>query len=168
MQLHLTSIQTPLPVSKVLIACSGDAVVAVDFTQERLTRLLRKRFGTIDFHQSKRYAKELQAYLDGSLSALETLPFEAGGTEFQQQVWGALREIPAGETRSYAQVAQQIGRPRAVRAVGLANSLNPISLIIPCHRVVGSSGALTGYAGGLALKGWLLSRESAGRFACQG
>lgn len=167
MELNLTTFQAPLPVGKVLVACSGDTIVAVDFTHERLAGLLRKRFGSIHFTDSQRYAEELQAYLNGSLAALETLPTEAGGTQFQQEVWRALRQIPAGETRTYTQVAHQIGRPRAVRAVGLANSLNPISLIVPCHRVVGSCGALTGYAGGLALKGWLLSHESARRPACE-
>lgn len=163
MQLTLTSLRAPSPVRTILIVCAGDTIVAVDFTQERLSRLLRNRFGTVELRPARLYEAEFQAYLEGSLEALEPLPTDAGGTEFQQQVWRALRQIPLGQTRTYTQIAESIGKPRAVRAVGLANALNPISLVVPCHRVVGSSGALTGYAGGLELKGWLLRHESAGR-----
>ena len=84
-----------------------------------------------------------------------------GGTPFQQTVWSALREIPVGTTRTYAQLAASIGRPSAPRAVGLANGQNPVSIVIPCHRLIGSSGALTGYAGGLERKRWLLRHEGA-------
>ncbi|MCB1636104.1 MAG: methylated-DNA--[protein]-cysteine S-methyltransferase, partial [Xanthomonadales bacterium] len=93
--------------------------------------------------------------------ALDALPVRTAGTAFQREVWSALRQIPRGETRSYAQLATTIGRPSAVRAVAAANGANPISLIVPCHRVIGSDGSLTGYAGGLARKGWLLRHEAA-------
>ncbi|MBX3166520.1 MAG: methylated-DNA--[protein]-cysteine S-methyltransferase [Candidatus Eremiobacteraeota bacterium] len=162
MQLNLTSLQAPWPVGTVLIACAGETIVAVDFTLERLARLLSKRFGRVEFAPSRLYAPELQAYLDGSLTALQSLPAEAGGTEFQRRVWHRLREIPPGQTRTYSQVAESIGQPRAARAVGLANSLNPLSLIVPCHRLIGRSGSLTGYAGGLECKRWLLKHESGG------
>jgi methylated-DNA-[protein]-cysteine S-methyltransferase len=82
------------------------------------------------------------------------------GTPFQKQVWEALRAIPFGETRSYGQIAAQIGRPKAVRTVGAANGRNPISVIVPCHRVIGASGSLTGFAGGLKVKRWLLDLEN--------
>lgn len=167
-QLNLTSFEAPAPVGTVLIACAEETIVALDFTPERLARLLGKRFGAFEFVESRLYAAEVQAYLNGSLTALESLPIEAGGTDFQRAVWQSLREIPVGETRTYTQVAERIGRPRAVRAVGLANALNPISLIVPCHRVLGSSGSLTGYAGGLELKDWLLSHESGRRSVCPG
>ncbi|HET6209766.1 MAG TPA: methylated-DNA--[protein]-cysteine S-methyltransferase, partial [Jatrophihabitans sp.] len=84
------------------------------------------------------------------------------GTPFQQRVWQRLRQIPLGQTSTYGELAAEIGQPAAVRAVGMANGRNPISIIVPCHRVVGSTGALTGYAGGLAAKRWLLEHERAG------
>ena len=90
------------------------------------------------------------------------MPLAPKGTAFQQSVWSALRAIPHGETRSYAAIAQAIARPTATRAVGAANGRNPISIIIPCHRVIGASGALTGFAGGLAAKRWLLAHEAGG------
>jgi methylated-DNA-[protein]-cysteine S-methyltransferase len=88
------------------------------------------------------------------------LPLSFAGTEFQMRVWQALLTIPYGETRSYGEIARQIGAPKAVRAVGAANGRNPISIVAPCHRVIGASGSLTGFAGGLAAKRWLLALES--------
>ncbi len=85
---------------------------------------------------------------------------DAGGTAFQRRVWGALREIPPGRTRSYGQLAAAAGRPRAARAAGAANGANPVSLVVPCHRVVGADGRLTGYGGGLERKRWLLAHEA--------
>ncbi|HET8934102.1 MAG TPA: methylated-DNA--[protein]-cysteine S-methyltransferase [Polyangiales bacterium] len=98
-------------------------------------------------------------YFEGNLSALDALPVATGGSMFQREVWSALRRIPVGSTWSYGRLAEHIGKPRAVRAVGLANGANPISVIVPCHRVIGASGALTGYAGGLERKRWLLEHE---------
>ena len=86
---------------------------------------------------------------------------KTGGTAFQKAVWAALRAIPAGETRSYSQLAAAIGSPKAVRAAGLANGQNPIAVVVPCHRVIGANGTLTGYAGGLERKRWLLAHEGA-------
>jgi methylated-DNA-[protein]-cysteine S-methyltransferase len=106
--------------------------------------------------------RQLGAYFAGKLKSF-TVPLDAKGTEFQKSVWKALLTIPFGETRSYGEIARQIGRPTAVRAVGAANGRNPISIIAPCHRVVGSTGELTGFAGGLAVKERLLGIES-GRF----
>lgn len=103
-------------------------------------------------------ASQLQAYFDKSLQAFD-LPLDMRGTPFQREVWQALTAIPFGETRSYGQIAVQIGRPKAVRAVGAANGANPVPIIVPCHRVIGSNGKLTGYAGGLELKQQLLSLE---------
>src|SRR5262249_41858754 len=95
----------------------------------------------------------------GDLGALDAVPVETGGTEFQRRVWRELRRIRAGTTLSYRQLARRIGRPDAVRAVAHANGSNPVSVVVPCHRVVGSAGSLTGYAGGLDRKRWLLSHE---------
>jgi methylated-DNA-[protein]-cysteine S-methyltransferase len=101
---------------------------------------------------------QLAAYFAGERIAFD-LPLDPRGTDFQRSVWTALRDIPFGETRSYADIARAIGRPTAVRAVGAANGRNPLSIVAPCHRVVGSNGALTGFAGGLETKRWLLAHE---------
>lgn len=105
--------------------------------------------------------RQLAAYFAGTLKAF-TVPLAFKGTAFQKSVWTALLAIPFGETRSYGDIARQIGRPTAVRAVGAANGKNPISIIAPCHRVIGSNGALTGFAGGLASKKHLLGLEDGG------
>ena len=102
--------------------------------------------------------RQLQEYFAGTRNQF-TLELDFTGTDFQKQVWQALLTIPFGETRSYSQIAQQIGNPKAVRAVGAANGRNPISIIAPCHRVIGASGELTGFAGGLQAKQYLLALE---------
>jgi methylated-DNA-[protein]-cysteine S-methyltransferase len=102
---------------------------------------------------------QLAEYFAGQRDDFD-LPLAPKGTDFQRAVWKALTKIPFGETRSYAQIAQAIGKPHAVRAVGAANGANPIALIVPCHRVIGSDGSLTGYGGGLPRKKWLLAHES--------
>lgn len=108
----------------------------------------------------ERARAELTAYFAGRRATFD-LPLAMAGTPFQREVWAALVAIPFGETRTYADLAKQLGRPRAVRAVGAANGKNPISIVVPCHRVVGASGALTGYAGGVEAKRWLLEHERA-------
>jgi methylated-DNA-[protein]-cysteine S-methyltransferase len=110
----------------------------------------------------KQASQQLQAYFDGALRTFD-LPLSPHGTAFQQSVWDALLAIPYGETRSYREVAAGIGTPKAVRAVGAANGQNPIPIVIPCHRVIGSNGKLTGFGGGLPLKRRLLDLESAQR-----
>jgi methylated-DNA-[protein]-cysteine S-methyltransferase len=103
--------------------------------------------------------RQLNDYFAGKLKKF-SLKFDFAGTEFQREVWQALAQIPFGETRSYGEIAREIGRPKAVRAVGAANGKNPISIIVPCHRVIGSNGKLTGFAGGLKTKAFLLKTES--------
>lgn len=103
--------------------------------------------------------QQLKDYFGGKLKKF-SVPLDFAGTDFQKKVWAALLAIPFGETRSYAQIARQIGRPKAVRAVGAANGRNPISIIAPCHRVIGANGKLTGFAGGLETKATLLQLES--------
>lgn len=105
--------------------------------------------------------RAMQAYFDGDIAVIHRLEVITGGTEFQRQVWTALRGIPDGETVSYGELARRIGRPAAVRAVGLANGANPISIVLPCHRVIGNNRSLTGYGGGLPRKQWLLQHEKA-------
>jgi methylated-DNA-[protein]-cysteine S-methyltransferase len=103
----------------------------------------------------------LSAYFAGDAGALDAVPWRAAGTAFQLKVWDALCSIKAGQTLSYAGLAERIGRPTAVRAVGLANGANPVAVVVPCHRVIGSNGSLTGYGGGLSRKRWLLDHEGA-------
>jgi methylated-DNA-[protein]-cysteine S-methyltransferase len=102
--------------------------------------------------------RQLDLYFAGKLESF-SLPLQSDGTEFQRSVWAGLREIPYGETWSYAQLAKHIGRPKAMRAVGAANGRNPISIVVPCHRVIGADRSLTGYGGGLEAKAWLLKHE---------
>jgi methylated-DNA-[protein]-cysteine S-methyltransferase len=106
----------------------------------------------------ERVVEQLEAYFAGERTSFE-LPLAAKGTDFQRQVWRALSAIPYGETTTYAEIARTIGRPRAVRAVGAANGRNPLSIVVPCHRVIGRDGTLTGYAGGLENKRKLLDLE---------
>ncbi len=110
---------------------------------------------------SDRVVQQVTEYLDGKRRDLD-IPYRAEGTVFQKQVWNALLEIPYGETRTYGQIAKNIGNPKAVRAVGMANNRNPLMLLIPCHRVIGADGSLTGYAGGLPMKQYLLELEGKG------
>ncbi|HYT68048.1 MAG TPA: methylated-DNA--[protein]-cysteine S-methyltransferase [Vicinamibacterales bacterium] len=101
----------------------------------------------------------LTRYFDGDTTAIDTVPVELNGTAFQKNVWAALRRIPCGSTISYAELARRIGEPAAVRAVGAANGANPVAVVVPCHRVIGADGSLTGYGGGLDRKKWLLTHE---------
>ncbi len=103
----------------------------------------------------------IEAYFRGDLGAVDDLEVDGGGTPFQRRVWQALREVPAGETASYQELAAELGRPTASRAVGSANARNPIALVVPCHRIVRSDGNLGGYAYGLTRKRWLLEHEGA-------
>ena len=107
------------------------------------------------------FSAALRAYFAGDLGAIDGLSVETGGTAFQRRVWSALRKIPCGRTISYATLARRIGRPTAVRAAGHANGSNPISIVVPCHRVIGTDGSLTGYGGGIDRKRWLLEHEGA-------
>ena len=144
---------------------AGDLVALGFFVQwNDLARPHERRFGGVALEAgagTAHVAAALDAYLDGQLDALDRLRVDLGGTELQRRVWGALRTIPAGQTRSYADVARQVGAPRAVRAIGAANGANPVAIVVPCHRVIASDGRLHGYAGGLERKAWLLEHERA-------
>jgi methylated-DNA-[protein]-cysteine S-methyltransferase len=164
MNLFLDQLSTPI--GTLQIVSDGEVLVAVEYEgyEARLQRLLRKRFQEFRLVPTANpagFTASLQAYFEGDLHALESLPVAPGGTPFQQTVWAALRRIPVGQTWTYGQLAAAIGRPTASRAVGYANSLNPIAIVIPCHRVIGANEALTGYAGGLERKRWLLAHEGA-------
>lgn len=161
----LTLDRIATPVGEVLLVTDAEgAVRALDFAdyETRMMRLLGRH--TPGFSLSRGRAPDrargaVEAYFAGDVRALDGLAVKTGGTPFQRTVWAALRSIPAGETRSYGQLAAAVGSPRAVRAAGLANGQNPIAVIVPCHRVIGANGALTGYAGGLERKRWLLRHE---------
>ncbi|GBE92319.1 methylated-DNA--[protein]-cysteine S-methyltransferase [Nostoc cycadae] len=151
-------------IGTILIVTDGEKLCALDFAdyEPRMLKLLKKRYVSFDFQYLKNpqgFSNQIQAYFDGDHTSLNNIPISTGGTVFQQQVWLALRTIPWGKTISYTELAVRIGKPKAYRAVGMANSLNPIALVLPCHRVVGANAALTGYAGGLERKRWLLNHE---------
>ncbi len=141
------------PVGDLVIAEDGRAVTAVLFGMDALSQYEVEETPLI-----RRAKEQLDAYFAGKRKAFD-LPLAPRGTAFQQAVWGALREIPYGETRTYGQIAARIGMPGAGRAVGQANHRNPISIMIPCHRVIGTGGRLTGYGGGLEVKEKLLALE---------
>jgi methylated-DNA-[protein]-cysteine S-methyltransferase len=163
---HLERIDTPIGAALVVTDESG-RLRALDWhdCEPRMRRLLGRHYGpavTLRERTSRSGAAlALAEYFAGHLDALGTVPVETAGTPFQRDVWSALRRIPAGSTLSYGALASRIGRPAAVRAVGLANGANPIGIVVPCHRVVGGNGALTGYAGGIERKQWLLAHEAA-------
>src|SRR5882724_1332568 len=166
LELLLDRIETPIGVLLVVADHDGN-LRAVDWTdyEPRMRRLLRRHYGENGFklipgRVSNVLTQAIRSYLAGDLSAIDKLPVKTAGTPFQREVWRALRKISCGTTISYGQLAKQINRPAAVRAVGLANGSNPIGIIVPCHRVIGSNGSLTGYGGGIERKRWLLEHES--------
>lgn len=127
-----------------------------------MLRLLKAHYGDPTFAPGPAPAsarRALDAYFEGDLTAIDDVQVATGGTPFQRTVWAALRRILAGRTTSYAALAATIGRPSAMRAVGLANGSNPVAIIVPCHRVIGADHSLAGYAGGLPRKRWLLEHE---------
>jgi methylated-DNA-[protein]-cysteine S-methyltransferase len=147
------------PVGELKIVADNQSVVGILWENDTLDRVFLESISENKTHPILSAAeKQLQSYFKGNLKQF-TLPLNFLGTEFQQKVWNALLTIPYGETRSYKQIAEQIGHPKAVRAVGTANGKNPISIIAPCHRVIGSNGKLTGFAGGLETKAFLLDLE---------
>jgi len=157
------------PIGRMLIVTDGEQRLrAIDWEdhEQRMQQQLRRycRDGALQLRDAVRRSaawRALEAYFGGALDALNGVPTAACGTEFQRQVWGALCLIPVGQTLSYGALAARIGRPTAVRAVGLANGANPIPIVVPCHRVIGADATLTGYGGGLERKRWLLSHEGA-------
>jgi methylated-DNA-[protein]-cysteine S-methyltransferase len=140
--------------------------VSLEFGESRgrMLAALGARYGGARLrpvHDPSGVSSRIKAYLAGDLGAVDDIVVELGGTPFQRDVWTALRRVPAGTTVTYAQLAQSIGRPGASRAVGAANGRNPVSIVIPCHRMIGTDGSLTGYGGGLPRKRWLLGHEGA-------
>ncbi|HCV41084.1 methylated-DNA--[protein]-cysteine S-methyltransferase [Pseudomonas vlassakiae] len=149
----------PSPVGTLTLVARGERLAAVLWEEERENRVRLGELHRDDRHPTLREtARQLGEYFAGTRQRFE-LALDFAGTEFQRQVWAALLTIPFGQTRSYRDIACQIGNPGAVRAVGAANGRNPISIIAPCHRVIGASGSLTGFAGGLPAKQYLLALE---------
>lgn len=163
--LLLDRIATPVG-EGLLITDEAGLLRAFDWTshEARMHLLLRRQNPPTRLRDGRAPDKVravLDAYFAGELAAIDRLQIRTGGTEFQRRCWAALRTIPAGKTLSYKRLAEAIGSPAAVRAVGLANGANPIGVVVPCHRVIGSDGSLTGYGGGMERKRWLLAHEGA-------
>lgn len=157
----------PTPIGELVVVADRDGRLrAVDWTdhEDRMLALLRTQYRGREIsltpaHDPAGLSLACAAYFAGDLHAIDDLPAETGGTGFQRSVWRALRGIPCGETITYRELAGRAGRPAAVRAAGHANGSNPISIVVPCHRVIGANGSLTGYGGGIERKRWLLRHE---------
>ena len=152
----------------VVIVDRDDKLRVVDWTdhETRMTRLLDRHYGKAGYTLTPArdpggVSGAMRRYFKGEIGAIDSIEVKTGGTPFQQSVWRALRKIAAGTTVTYAELARRIGRPTAIRATGLANGQNPVGIVVPCHRVIGSDGSLTGYGGGLHRKEWLLKHEGA-------
>ncbi len=157
------------PIGELLIIADREGKLrTIDWTdhESRMRHLLDRHYGRAGYALERvrdpgGLTRAMRDYFKGDISAIDGLAVATHGTPFQQSVWRALRRIKSGGTISYAELARRIGKPRAVRAAGLANGQNPISIVVPCHRVIGSDGSLTGYGGGLSRKRWLLAHEGA-------
>ena len=152
------------PLGGVYVVLDGATVRAVDFEgyEHRMHRLLTRHYRDYALHHSQHPCDavlRLKDYFAGDLTTIDQIGVATNGTDFQQQVWDALRKIPAGTTVTYGAIAKRIGRPTAYRAVGMANGSNPVNIVVPCHRVIGTSHDLTGYGGGIERKQWLLRHE---------
>ena len=166
--MRLTLTRHPTPVGDLFVVTDGDTLRALDFTdyEARMRTLLARHYGAVtlvDGPLPAEIAAALDAYFAGDLAALDAVSVATGGSDFQRAVWSALRAIPVGTTTGYGALAAALGKPGAARAVGLANGANPIGIVVPCHRVIGADGTLTGYAGGVERKAWLLRHEGARR-----
>jgi methylated-DNA-[protein]-cysteine S-methyltransferase len=159
----LDRLATPIGIALLVTDAEG-ALRALDWEdyERRMRQLLRLQCGAVelvDGRAPENIRAALTAYFGGDLDCLASIPWRVGGTPFQRNVWTALRTIPAGTTLSYGALATRLDVPKAMRAVGHANGANPISVVVPCHRLIGADGSLTGYGGGLHRKRWLLEHE---------
>jgi methylated-DNA-[protein]-cysteine S-methyltransferase len=163
--------RTRTPIGELVLVADGEGRLrATHWTdhQSDLGALLRRQYGEKGFTLEPApdpggLTARVASYFEGDLRAIDVLPVALVGTPFQRAVWTALRDIPCGSTTSYSALAHRIGRPSAVRAVGLANGANPVGVVVPCHRVVGANGSLVGYGGGISRKRWLLDHEAGTR-----
>jgi methylated-DNA-[protein]-cysteine S-methyltransferase len=154
MRLRFERLQSPI--GPLLLVSDGAALRALTFDEDDPAL-----DGAVAGAVPKAILDAICAYFAGDLTAIDRIPVETAGSEFQRSVWAALRAIPVGTTTTYGELAARIGRPGASRAVGLANGSNPVAIVVPCHRVIGADGTLTGYGGGLSRKRWLLEHERA-------
>ena len=166
-QMFIDRIDGPLG-TMIVVDDLEERLRAVDFCEfePRMRRLLRLHYGTEGSgfvlqgrETTPAIRRALERYFVGQLTAIDTVPVKTAGTSFQRAVWAALREIPPGTTVSYGELAERLGRRKSARAVGLANGANPVAIVVPCHRVIGTDGSLTGYGGGISRKCWLLIHE---------
>lgn len=165
LKLLIDRVETPIG-ELLLVADRSGRLRAVDWNdyEPRMLRLLERHYGKHGFKLERALnphglTNVIKRYFAGEVDAINEVSVQTEGTPFQRSVWNELRKIPAGKAISYGKLAERIDRPAAVRAVGLANGSNPIGIIVPCHRVIGSNGSLTGYGGGLERKQWLLEHE---------
>lgn len=161
--LGLDRLETPIGIA-LLVTDADDLLCALDWEdyEPRMRELLRLQHGAFDLKDRpapRAVRSALSAYFNGELDALGAIKWRLGGTPFQRKVWTALVDIPPGTTMSYGALAVQLGAPKAMRAVGHANGANPLSVVIPCHRLIGADGSLVKYGGGLHRKRWLLAHE---------
>ena len=157
-------IATPIG-DMVLIARDG-VLLLLEFEEagDRIAREMKRRFGEVTLEPVSNpfgLSARLRDYFEGDLKAIDELLAEGGGTDFEARVWAQLRRIPCGTTISYGELAKRLGNPNLMRAVGLANGKNPVAVVVPCHRVIGADGSMTGYGGGIHRKEWLLRHEGA-------
>ena len=163
MELSIDRFQTPLG-ELAVVADDAGTLYAVDWTEhgDRMAGLVERYHGTVRLRPASDPAgltSRLRDYFGGNRTAIEGLRVAETGTPFQRRVWAALRDIPWGQTISYGELARRVGASAAVRAVGRANGANPVSIVVPCHRVIGANGTLTGYGGGMHRKEWLIAHE---------
>lgn len=157
-------IQTPI--GDMILAARDGVLLLLEFddAEDRVAREMRVRFGAFDMQQSANpfgLSDIVCEYFAGNLRAIDNLLTDGGGTEFERRVWAELRKIPCGVTNSYGEIARKLGDIKLSRAVGTANGRNPIAIVVPCHRVIGADGSMTGYGGGIMRKEWLLRHEGA-------
>jgi methylated-DNA-[protein]-cysteine S-methyltransferase len=163
---HVFLDRTRTPIGTAILVSAEDGALLLnhwDDPEERWRGSLASGHGQVKVEDGRDrfgHRATFDAYIAGEVRVIDAVPVRFAGTRFQLRVWNALRAIPAGQTVSYGALAQVIGSPRAVRAVGLANGANRIGVVVPCHRVIGKDGSLTGYGGGLERKRWLLQHES--------
>lgn len=161
--LRLDRLETPIGIA-LLVTDDGGVLRALDWEdyEARMRQLLRLQCGDVELMEARApvaMKRALSAYFKGDLARLGEIAWRVAGTPFQRKVWSALPQIPAGSTLSYGALAAKLGAPRAMRAVGHANGANPISVVVPCHRLIGADGSLVKYGGGLERKRWLLRHE---------
>lgn len=165
--LHFALDHLPTPIGDLYLVADDEGNLRATFWTDReseLRQFLARHYAParIDLAPARNphgLTTSLASYFAGDLHGIDNLPVKTAGSEFQKKVWRALRDIPCGTTISYSELARRIGQPSAVRAVGLANGANPIGVVVPCHRVIGANGSLTGYGGGIERKRWLLAHE---------